>query len=218
MTTGSSTPLARAPARFLTRLAHFLENHAWISVFLLSVVYLLSALSGSRSKPLWHDELFTYWIAQAPNWRALVGELRVIDLNPPLVYIATRASFRLFGVSTLTTRLPEIFAFLVAMLSIYRIVQRRAGVLYGCLAAALFMGGLASELSIEARPYAFLLAFLGVAFAAWQSLWDPLPPKHRGLTLAVLVLAPVVTVVGYEIQGHRHQAAALAKETCGAGH
>jgi hypothetical protein len=153
------------------------------------VVYLLSALAASRAKPLWHDELFTYWIAQAPTWRELIGELRVIDLNPPLVYLATRVSFKLFGVGTLSTRLPEILAFFVAMLAVYRIVQRRAGVLYGCLAAALFLGGLASELAVEARPYAMLLAFLGISFAAWQSLWDPLPPRRRGMVLAVLVVA-----------------------------
>jgi hypothetical protein len=32
------------------------------------------------------------------------------------------------------------------------------------------------------------------------------------ICLVILMLAPAVTVVGYEIQGHRHQAEALAKE------
>ncbi len=189
MTTASSTPRSWLPARLLTRFAAWLEGHPAAPILFLASVYLLSALAGSRGKPLWHDELFTYWIAQAPNWKALVGELRVIDLNPPLVYLATRVSFRLFGVNTLTTRLPEIAGFLVAMLAIYRIVQRRAGVLHGSLAAAILLGGLASELAIEARPYALLLAFLGISFVAWQSLWDPVPPKRLWPTLAVLVLA-----------------------------
>jgi len=189
VTIETSTPRSRLPARLLTRFAAFLEEHPVAPILFLAAVYLLSALAGSRSKPLWHDELFTYWIAQAPSWRALAGELRVIDLNPPLVYLATRASFRLFGVNTFTTRLPEIAAFLVAMLAVYRIVQRRAGVLYGSLAAAILLGGLASELAIEARPYALVLAFLGLSFAAWQVLWDPVPSRHRGLTLAVLVLS-----------------------------
>lgn len=185
----SSTSASRPSARLLTRLASFLERHPAVPLLFLSGIYLLSALGASRSKPLWHDELFTFWIAQAPTWRALVGELRVIDLNPPLVYLATRMSFRLFGVSTLTTRLPEIAAFLIAMLAAYRIVERRAGVLYGSLAAAVLLGGLASELAVEARPYALVLAFLGLSFVAWQSLWDPAGPRHRGWTLVLLAVA-----------------------------
>lgn len=184
-----TTPPSTIRSRLLTRTALFLEGRPWIPIAFLGAVYLLSALAASRSKPLWHDELFTFWIAQAPTLRDLLAELRIVDLNPPLVYLATRLSFKLLGISTLTTRLPEIIAFLVAMLAVYRIVQRRAGVLYGGLAAAFFLGGLASELAIEARPYAMLLAFLGISFAAWQSLWDPLPPRNRGWTLAVLALA-----------------------------
>ncbi|QIF03000.1 low temperature requirement protein A [Roseimicrobium sp. ORNL1] len=36
--------------------------------------------------------------------------------------------------------------------------------------------------------------------------------------LVIVMLAPVVTVVGYEVQGHRYQAEALAKQTGSAGH
>ena len=93
------------------------------------------------------------------------------------------------------------------------------------------IGPVATVLSVAAP----LGVFLGSIYALYFYLvrrFDPLHAWLLGGTVAVmalaviaalagidmavclviLMLAPVVTVVGYEVQGHRHQAAALAKQ------
>ena len=152
----------------LSRLADALEAHPVISFMTLVMVFVPGVLGRSLEKPLWHDELFTFYISQAPNFSSLLRETRLIDLNPPVSYLLTRASFSLFGVNTLTTRLPEMAGFLLAMLSLFIFVRRRAGTLYGILAATLLFTGVAGELAIEARPYGLLLGFGSLSLLAWQ--------------------------------------------------
>ena len=129
--------LRSAIESLLTRLANFLEARPLISFLLLLCVTLPGMLGNSLDKPLWHDELFTYYIAQARSVSTLLKEIQLIDLNPPLSYLATRLSYSIFGVNTLSCRLPEIAGFLLAMLSVYLFVRRRAGTLYGLRAAGL---------------------------------------------------------------------------------
>ena len=125
-------------------------------------------LGKSLNKPLWHDELFTFYIAQARDIRALLNEIQLVDLNPPLSYLATRLSFSIFGVNTLSCRLPEILGFLLAMVSLYLFVRRRAGTLYGLLAAGLLYAGAYGALATEARPYGLLLGFIALSLLGWQ--------------------------------------------------
>ncbi len=153
---------------FLTRVANFLEAHPLLSFLLLLCVTLPGMLGNSLDKPLWHDELFTFYIAQARTVPALLKDIRLIDLNPPLSYLATRLSYSVFGISTLSCRLPEIAGFLLAMLSLYVFVRRRAGTLYGLLAAGLLYAGAPGALAIEARPYGLLLGFSALSLLAWQ--------------------------------------------------
>ncbi len=165
--------------------AQWVEAHAWLPLLGLILLFLGAALTGSHSKPLWHDELFTYYLAQAPSLRAMWADLRIHDLNPPLAYLLTRWSFAAFGINTLATRLPEIFFFLVMMLGVFRFVSRRMGPAFGLFAAALLLLGKTFELGFEARPYTLLLGFLAVALAAWQESVS----GNRRLGLALLFLA-----------------------------
>ena len=155
-------------ASILMRLADFLEAHPLISLLLLFFVTLSGMLGNSLGKPLWHDELFTFYIAQARTLPVLFNDIRLIDLNPPLSYLVTRLSYWIFGVNTLSCRLPEICGFLLAMLSLYLFVRRRAGTLYGLLAAGLLYAGAPGALAIEARPYGLLLGFSALSLLAWQ--------------------------------------------------
>lgn len=152
----------------LCRLASFLEAHPLLSFLLLLSVTIPGMLGKSLNKPLWHDELFTFYIAQARSIPALLNEIQLVDLNPPLSYLATRLSYSIFGVNTLSCRLPEILGFLLAMLSLYLFLRRRAGTLYGLLAAGLLYAGAFGALATEARPYGLLLGFSALSLLAWQ--------------------------------------------------
>lgn len=172
--------------RALATAAGWTEAHAWLPLLGLLALYAGAALAGSRVKPLWHDELFTYYLAQAPSARAMWSDVRSFDLNPPLAYLMTRWSFALFGVNTLATRLPEIVFFAVMMLGVFHFVRGRMGAVFGLFAAALLLLGKTFELSFEARPYTLLLGFLAAAMAAWQEAVDG---RRRRLGLVLLGVA-----------------------------
>jgi hypothetical protein len=152
----------------LLRLATRFESKPLLAFALLAAIYLVASMGHSLARPLWHDELFTLYIAQAPSLSALLHDTRLVDLNPPLSYLLTRASFAAFGANTLSCRLPEILGYLVAMLCLFKFVERRLGVLYGVLAATLLFTGTAGELATEARPYGLLLGFGALSILAWQ--------------------------------------------------
>ena len=69
------------------------EKHPAVGLLGLLLIWALAALKYSLAFPLWHDEIFTFYISQAPNLHDLFHQTRSIDLNPPLSYLLTRASF-----------------------------------------------------------------------------------------------------------------------------
>jgi hypothetical protein len=58
--------------------------------------------------------------------------------------------------------------------------------------------------------HAWLL--VGTAVVATLAVIAALAGIDMAICLVILMLAPAVTVIGYEILGHRHQAEALAEE------
>jgi hypothetical protein len=168
----------------------------------LCVLYALSVLMYSRVRPLWHDELFTFYIAGLPRLAAMLHTLRTVDLNPPVSYLLTRLSFALFGHSTLAARLPEMAGFGLAMLCLFLFVRRRLGSTYALLAAtALFCGRGFEDVAAEARPYGLLLGLTALLLVLWQlrreawqlrretSMASETLGKMRGLLPAIFVTA-----------------------------
>jgi len=195
---------------------HWLDDHAEAlrdacrsrRILLLSVVssvyFVTTGILASR-KPMWNDELFTYFIAQAPTlsdvWSAL---LTGADQNPFSFYVLTRWSLALFGVHEWALRLPEMIGVWVAGLCLFSVVTRRTEALYGFVAMTfLFVTG-ANFYSIEARPYGLVLAFTASAWLCWQiaaegrsrpwsllGLWASLCAAVGCHYYAVLVFAPL---------------------------
>ncbi|HEV2645106.1 MAG TPA: glycosyltransferase family 39 protein [Acidobacteriaceae bacterium] len=156
--------------RLLECASNFCERHSSLVLLLLVMLYIAAALQASRSARLWHDELFTYYIAQSPTLRDMWANLRQHDLNPPLMYLLTRWSFRLFGVSTLTTRIPEILGFMLWIVCTFRFVQRRMGTNFAAFAVLALLESDTFQFSVDARPYALLLGFLGLAMLGYQKI------------------------------------------------
>ena len=121
--------------------AAFGERYPAIAIVSITLLYLPGAFAASAAKPLWHDELFTWYIAQAPSLGQLWDQSRNLDLNPPLVFWLTRLCFHLFGTGALATRLPELAGFLLLLLATFQFVRRRLGVLFGFFAASLLLAG-----------------------------------------------------------------------------
>lgn len=157
------------------------------TLVLLGVILLYLAITAlAAARHLWHDELFTYYIAKSSSMERFWQALR-LDLNPPLSYLAVRGSLALFGDSAYAARFPSIVAFLVGSLCFYRFVSRRLRPVYGLLAMLVFWASPFLYYSTEARPYALIVGFFGIAMLAWQSAVQPVRSKTSVLVLALAV-------------------------------
>ncbi len=166
----------RAMQFFFARLGRHLETcAAWLELrpvlllLLLAGLYCGWILHHEHGNMLWHDELYTFYIAQAPSFRTMLHWANTVDLNPPLYYIAARFCMHILPAGRLAVRLPSIVAYAVAMLCAYMFVSRRLTPLYGVLSAFILMMPYFSLYALQARPYALVLACLGIAAISWQS-------------------------------------------------
>ncbi len=189
-------------SRSMTTLADALEQRSAIFLPILFVFYLW-ILKSDRIKHLWHDELYTFYIAQAPTFGTMMEWTRTIDLNPPLYYIAARLTFHLIHPSAFSVRLPSMVAYFVATLCAYQFVRRRLSPLYGLLAAMVMLSSSFNQYSYEARPYAFVLGFLGILALGWQrAIQDDKPRSWIAYLLVLLggfgmLLSHILASVAY---------------------
>ncbi|MEQ1945543.1 MAG: glycosyltransferase family 39 protein [Bryobacteraceae bacterium] len=177
----------------LTRLRSKLRFHAealdrtpFLPLYCSAVLYVLFGILWSR-RPLWYDELITYYIAKSPSWAHMFGALAKHDLNPPLQALLTGWSLRLFGDSDFAARIPSFLAFGLASYCVTRFVGSRLGRFYGLTAMLALWTTIFLDYSSEARPYALMVAFFGVAIVSWQSFIDgrkPIPALI-GITLGI---------------------------------
>src|ERR1019366_7641814 len=86
--------------RLLLAIAHFAETHGWLLCAAISLFCGWGRLNAMVTRHLDHDEIFTFYIAQAPTLRQLFKLSHIVDLQPPLSYLLVRASFAIFGVSS----------------------------------------------------------------------------------------------------------------------
>ncbi len=182
---------AGAENRFQT--FRFTPYQRFLVVGLVLLLYVV-ATGISASRQLWHDELYTYYIAQAPTLPQLFHELR-LDLNPPLEYLVVRASLSLLGHSAYATRLPSIIAFFIGSLCFYRFVWKRLGEVYGLLAVLAFWATPFFRYATEARPYALVVAWFGLAILAWDKTSMPNRSRWPVLLLAGTVAGMVLSHV-----------------------
>ena len=203
----------------MVRVLEGAERHTSVLLALILLLDIFVALRTSLESVLWHDELFTYAISQAPTLRDLMMEIRSIDLNPPLSYLLTRASFHLFGVGTLQCRLPEMLGFLLAVAAIFFFVRRRAGNSYGFLASSMLVASAAGTATVQSRPYGLMLGFTALALLAWQRSCDAEGEGHPsrlddlllGVALCLLLLSHVFGLLGWAAIAFAEGVAALRR-------
>ena len=153
------------------------------------VAFLFGMVGRDVRRPLWHDELFTQYVASASATSGLWNVLSTgVDLNPPVYYLCVRAAASLLGYGSVSTRLPSTLGFLMASLALYVFMRRRVHPWFA-IVAALSLPMTASVIyAYEGRPYGLLLGLSAVALAAWQ--WrsfqarSPMPLVVCALALA----------------------------------
>ena len=117
-------------------------------------------------RPMWFDELLTYYAATAPTAAAFLHS-RFLDPTPPLSYVLVRASVALFGDSAFAARIPSAVGFLVASLIVYGLITRRFGGGVGLAALAMMWSSSLTIYAVESRPYGVVLAFFTLATLCW---------------------------------------------------
>ncbi|HVO99301.1 MAG TPA: glycosyltransferase family 39 protein [Bryobacteraceae bacterium] len=155
----------------------------WIAVY-------FAALWPFLRRPLWYDELFTYYVATAPSWQRFLGGVLHVDLNPPLNALLVRASVFLFGDSPLTVRLPSFLGYLGASLVLFYLVRRRMGGVLGLASISILWSFSFSPYAAEARPYGVLLFFFSLASWFWLNAAgrDRWTKSHAGLTASIVAM------------------------------
>ena len=136
---------------------------------LLSTAAFAAALWASWQRPVWHDELYTLYLARMPV-ADLIEALRM-DSGPPLHYLLCRLLYLLVGwqegsnFGTFMVRLPSVLAFTVLPWVVWRWTRLQgAG---GCWAPLLIVVWLPMlYFATEARAYA-LLALVNALVWLW---------------------------------------------------
>lgn len=182
----------RAPLDTLERVAlrgqAIVERHALALVALLSLLYVAWTVTLASHKQLWNDELFTYYLALLPKASSLRQALLTgAEQIPPTFHVLTRGTFALFGTGQVAIRLPEIVAFLIMMLCLFRFVTVVSSPFYGLVAMVTPLVTDAYRYAYEARPYALVFGFSGLALVCWQEFASERRPTWAivGLTLAL---------------------------------
>lgn len=193
--TDPTTPVRTA--RFLASCAatcERLDRAPFVPLYVAAVLYAVVAASLSM-RALWYDELTTYYIAKSSTLERFFSALANFDLNPPLQAALTMLTFRWFGDSNFAARIPSMLAFWVASVCLYQFVSYRLGRFYGLIAMLTLWSTTFFQYASEARPYALMIAFLGIAMVNWQRSWKtarrPLRLFGTGLGVAGILMSHV---------------------------
>lgn len=178
-------------SRLAASLERWTNAHPCTFFALLSAWYVVLIWSAAR-RPLWYDELFTFYIAQQSSIGRIMSALRTIDLNPPLNYFFTRWSIVLFGAKPWVTRLPAIVGFWLGSFAIFVLLRRRTSAFLAAVGVLLFWSTPYFSYATEARPYGLLLGFTAVLIAAWDAA-----ERNRRFTIPLIAASATLLLLSH---------------------
>ena len=159
----------------------------WIVVAVLTEFTIVGVLKA-RYRLLWLDEIMGALIARLPNFSQIWSICKSgADNQPPLYHFAMWTSVRVFSNDALGLRIPSVFGYVICCLCLYLFVGRgTSSRLYGLV--AMLFPGLTHYwwYATEGRPYALVLACVGVAAVCWQFINRD---RHRTWMLFGLALS-----------------------------
>lgn len=177
---------ATAAATFINRRARPLL------ALLLGALAIVTILLANR-KPLWNDELFTFYISGLPTPSDIWSVLETgVEQTPFFFYIVTQASMQLFGDGLLAVRLPEVLGSVLMGACLFAFVARRSAPVYGFVAVLFVFATIAHGYAYEARAYSLVLGFCAAALLCWQLVTEGGP--HRRLAAVGLALSLAAAV------------------------
>jgi hypothetical protein len=171
------------------RIARFLEARWLWCLAAFSAIYWAATWKTAVSKPLWGDEIVTYYVASQPTWADVWRALLMrADQQTPLFYLVTRIAAAIGGPAGL--RLPGMIGMWLTALCLFAFVARRAGRVAGMTAMlAPFLLG-SAPYAYDARPYGLLMGSAAAMLLLWQLAADG---YHRKAALPWLWAAAAFT-------------------------
>lgn len=132
-------------------------------------VFAAGSLSAAIIKPLWFDELITYYVATQPDVSHLWGALATgADQTPPVYHLLVHAANRLFGPGALATRLPATLGVLAVVPSLFVFLRFRVSVAAAITGALVPLLAASGAYAYEGRAYGVVLGLSAVAIVCWQ--------------------------------------------------
>jgi hypothetical protein len=176
-------PLYRSRfSRLWLAIAGLIDAHGWAAFTLVTWACCAQRFVGlALIRHLNHDELYTFYIAQASSISKLLTLTRTVDLHPPLSYLLVRLSFAIFGVSTWACRLPSAIAFVLATAFMFWLLKSLLSPIYGLIAILFLWSGAYSNNAPCARPYSLVLCFTSLMLLSWFRATNCADRRHWAL-------------------------------------
>jgi hypothetical protein len=163
----------------------FLNQHRLLILTILTVLYFVLTTLRAHGKPFWYDEILTILEARQPTLSAALQAGRDADWMPPLSHVAFYLTDKLVGDGETAFRLGPMIGFWVFCLCLFEFVARRTRLSFAFMAMLLPFATLFSAYSFEARSYALVLGFCGIALLGWQAAAEG---RRRPVALAALAI------------------------------
>jgi Dolichyl-phosphate-mannose-protein mannosyltransferase len=182
----------------LGNVAEWLDARPKVLLITLIAVYTCISLPTAFLKPLWHDELITYDLVSMPSVSAMLKGIRLIDLNPPVLYLLDYVAIRIPGAHlndqfvSLAARLPSIVGGLVASVALFFLMRRRMGQLYAFALVCIYWNTPFFKYVIEDRPYALVSGLVVMLICVWERAIQ----AGRSLVWVALTLVLGLAVMG----------------------
>lgn len=127
-------------------------------------------------KPVWFDELVTYYVTRTFSWREMFQAVRLaVDAQPPTYHLLQTPALLLLGDDPRELRWLTLLASAAALAATFVWLRRSTGPAAALAATAMLMGSKLSFYALEARPYALLVASASLALACrglgWRIVW-----------------------------------------------
>ncbi|HTR36567.1 MAG TPA: glycosyltransferase family 39 protein [Bryobacteraceae bacterium] len=150
-------------------LERFLERHQTLVLALWSLAYFAGTALRALGKPFWYDEILTLLEARQPSLSASLHALGDVDWMPPASHVVFYLTDKLAGHGEIAFRIPVMIAFWIFCLCLFFFARRRVSFYFASMALLLPYASAFQSYSYEARSYAFVLAFCGIALVSWQA-------------------------------------------------
>jgi hypothetical protein len=161
----------------------FLYKKRFLILSVLTVLYFVLTCLRAWGKPFWYDEILTILEARQPTLSGALRAASDVDWMPPLSRVVFYFTDKLVGDGHVAFRLGPMIGFWVFCLCLYSFVARRAAISFAFMALLLPFASLFSAYSFEARSYAIVLGFCGIALVSWQAAAEG---RNRPLVLVAL--------------------------------